>query len=161
MFEKFNESARRSLFFSRHEALALGASVITPDHVVLGILREAEPATRRALEALGVSPSAVCDVFPHAEEAVEVHATGETPLSQDAKTVLDHAVHIGEAERAGSVGSIHLLLGVLRVTESSAAKALGRLGLTYDGVIEAARLAADTGLGNGTSIRGNQVPPES
>jgi GNAT superfamily N-acetyltransferase len=153
MFEKFGESARRSLFFSRNEALTLGASVITPDHIVLGILREAEPATRRTLEALGVSLPAVRAVFPRAEEPVEVPATGEIPLSMDAKTVLDHAAQVGEAERARSIGSIHLLLGVLRVTESPAAKVLGRLGLTYDKVLKAARLADQSQLPSGSSIR--------
>ena len=42
MFEKFNEKARRALFFARYEASKLGSRVIESEHVLLGILREGE-----------------------------------------------------------------------------------------------------------------------
>ena len=37
MFEKYNEKARRALFFARYEASKLGSRVIETEHVLLGI----------------------------------------------------------------------------------------------------------------------------
>jgi ATP-dependent Clp protease ATP-binding subunit ClpC len=39
MFEKYNEKARRALFFARYEASKLGSRVIESEHILLGILR--------------------------------------------------------------------------------------------------------------------------
>ena len=42
MFEKYNEKARRALFFARYEASKLGSRVIETEHVLLGLLRVAD-----------------------------------------------------------------------------------------------------------------------
>ena len=42
MFEKYNEKARRALFFARYEASKLGSRVIESEHILLGVLREGE-----------------------------------------------------------------------------------------------------------------------
>ena len=42
MFEKYNEKARRALFFARYESSKLGSKVIESEHILLGILREGE-----------------------------------------------------------------------------------------------------------------------
>jgi ATP-dependent Clp protease ATP-binding subunit ClpA len=139
MFERFDETARRALFAARQEALALGAPLITPDHIVLGVLREADPVTRRTLEGLGFAVSSVRDAFPRVEESIQFSMSDQLPLSEDAKKVLAYASHIGESERLKNVGAVHLFLGVFRVAESAAAKTLGRLGLTYEKVGEASR----------------------
>ena len=39
MFEKYNEKARRALFFARYEASKLGSRVIESEHILLGIRR--------------------------------------------------------------------------------------------------------------------------
>jgi ATP-dependent Clp protease ATP-binding subunit ClpA len=138
-FERFNESARRALYFARQETSAFGSPVITPDHIVLGTLYEIDDTTRRTLEDLGIAVSSVRDAFPRPDKSVRLSAPAELPLSEDAKKVLAYAMHTAVSEGSQSVMPIHLLLGVLRLTESSAAKALGRLGLTFDRVMEAAR----------------------
>ena len=40
MFEKYNEKARRALFFARYEASKLGSKVIESEHLLLGMLRQ-------------------------------------------------------------------------------------------------------------------------
>ena len=46
MFEKYNEKARRALFFARYEASKLGSRVIEAEHVLLGILPMGAPKPR-------------------------------------------------------------------------------------------------------------------
>ena len=40
MFERFDQVARRVLFFARYEASELGSETIAPEHILLGIIRE-------------------------------------------------------------------------------------------------------------------------
>jgi len=40
MFERFNENARRAVFFARYEASQYGSSYIETEHLLLGVFRE-------------------------------------------------------------------------------------------------------------------------
>ena len=53
LFERFTTRARRSIFFARYEASALGTTQITAEELMLGILREDKfVAARVGLDAL-------------------------------------------------------------------------------------------------------------
>jgi ATP-dependent Clp protease ATP-binding subunit ClpC len=39
MFERYTEKARRVIFFARYEALQYGSQVISPEHILLGLMR--------------------------------------------------------------------------------------------------------------------------
>jgi ATP-dependent Clp protease ATP-binding subunit ClpC len=45
MFERYTESARRSLFFARYEASQLGAVSIETEHLLLGLVRDGSVLT--------------------------------------------------------------------------------------------------------------------
>ena len=40
MFGRYTERARRVIFFARYEALQYGSQVISPEHILLGLMRE-------------------------------------------------------------------------------------------------------------------------
>ncbi|MGD0892331.1 MAG: Clp protease N-terminal domain-containing protein [Terracidiphilus sp.] len=40
MFERYNEPARRVIFFARYEAVQRSSDRITPAHLLLGLIRE-------------------------------------------------------------------------------------------------------------------------
>ena len=46
LFPRFTEAAKRTLFVSRYEAVSLGRLEIAPEHVLLGLIRNAGEATR-------------------------------------------------------------------------------------------------------------------
>ena len=56
MFEKYNEKARRALFFARYEASKLGSRVIESEHILLGILREGEETVIELLHRFDIKP---------------------------------------------------------------------------------------------------------
>src|SRR5947199_6298932 len=56
MFEKYNEKARRALFFARYEASKLGSRVIESEHILLGILREGEETVNEIFRRFQVKP---------------------------------------------------------------------------------------------------------
>ena len=49
MFEKYNEKARRALFFARYEASKLGSRVIESEHILLGKRWEGEEGINSVL----------------------------------------------------------------------------------------------------------------
>jgi ATP-dependent Clp protease ATP-binding subunit ClpC len=59
MFEKFNEKARRTIFFARYEASQYGSSYIEVAHLVLGLARESFPT----FEMLGIQQAALQKVI--------------------------------------------------------------------------------------------------
>mgnify|MGYP000063641634 FL=1 len=61
MFERFDEHVRRSLFFARYEASRTGSHTIATHHVLLGMLREADPAFMTVVERNGIDPREIRD----------------------------------------------------------------------------------------------------
>lgn len=74
MFERYTETARRSIFWARYEAGDFGSSVIESGHVLLGILRE-----DRALMERLVGPREITD--QSSEKPAEI-AEAESRIQQ-------------------------------------------------------------------------------
>ncbi|MCG6950080.1 MAG: ATP-dependent Clp protease ATP-binding subunit [Acidobacteria bacterium] len=130
MFERFNEHVRRSLFFARYEASRSSSHSIAPHHVLLGMLREADPVFNEILRDRGVDPRELREELLGDRVIVErVSTSPDLPLAEDTKKALAFAVHEAESMGHASVASDHLVLGLLRVEGSTAAEYLNEKGL--------------------------------
>ncbi|MHB1045904.1 MAG: ATP-dependent Clp protease ATP-binding subunit [Thermoanaerobaculia bacterium] len=139
MFEKYNEKARRALFFARYEASKLGSKVIESEHVLLGILREGEDVTREIFARFNVKPDDVRKEIEGDRVFVErVSSTQELPLSEESKKILAYASHEAESMMHPYVGTEHLLIGILRVDPCVASRLLTGHGFNLYGVREEA-----------------------
>ena len=130
MFERFNEHVRRSLFFARYEASRSSSRSIATQHVLLGMLREADPTFNRLLEERGIDARELREELLGDRVALErVSTSPDLPLAEESKKALAFAVHEAESMGHASVDSEHLVLGLLRVEGSAAAGYLGSRGL--------------------------------
>ncbi|MCJ7755524.1 MAG: ATP-dependent Clp protease ATP-binding subunit [Thermoanaerobaculales bacterium] len=130
MFERFNEHVRRSLFFARYEASRSSSRSIATQHVLLGMLREADPVFGELLGGKGVNARELRDELLGERMSIErVSTSPDLPLAEETKKALAYAVHEAESMGHPSVGSEHLVLGLLRVEESTAAQYLTSRGL--------------------------------
>ncbi len=137
MFEKYNEKARRALFFARYEASKLGSRVIEAEHVLLGILREGEESVMSLFSRFEVLPEEIRSEIEGERVFVErVSSTADLPLSEETKKVLAYASHEAEGMAHTAVGSEHLLIGILRVESSLAMRVLTHAGLDLYAVRE-------------------------
>src|SRR5687767_4959829 len=137
MFEKYNEKARRALFFARYEASKLGSRVIESEHILLGILREGEETVAELLRRFHLKPDELRREIEGERVFVErISSTAELPLSEESKKVLAYAAHEAESMLHGSVGSEHLLIGILRVEGCLAMRILAQHGLDVYSVRE-------------------------
>jgi|CXWL01.1.fsa_nt_gi ATP-dependent Clp protease ATP-binding subunit ClpC len=130
MFEKYNEKARRALFFARYEASKLGSRVIESEHVLLGVLREGEEMVNELFRRFHIKPDEIRREIEGERVFVErISSTAELPLSEESKKILAYASHEAESMLHQTVGSEHLLIGVLRVEGSLAQRILVQHGL--------------------------------
>ena len=135
MFEKYNEKARRALFFARYEASKLGSRVIESEHILLGILREGEETVIELLHRFDIKPDDLRREIEGERVFVErISSTAELPLSEESKKILAYASHEAESMTDPAVGSEHLLIGILRVEHGAAARLLGQHGLQLSAV---------------------------
>ena len=124
MFEKYNEKARRALFFARYEASKLGSRVIESEHILLGVLREGEEIVGEILNHFDVKADDLRREVEGERVFVErISSTAELPLSEEAKKILAYASHEAESMLHAAVGSEHLLIGILRVEDCLAMQA--------------------------------------
>jgi ATP-dependent Clp protease ATP-binding subunit ClpC len=129
MFERFTDRARRVVVLAQEEARLLNHNYIGTEHVLLGLIREAEGVAAQTLEALGVSLEAVRtrieEIIGTGGGSVEA---GHVPFTPRAKKVLE--LSLREAIQLGHnyIGTEHLLLGLIREGEGVAAQVLVQMG---------------------------------
>jgi ATP-dependent Clp protease ATP-binding subunit ClpC len=137
MFEKYNEKARRALFFARYEASKLGSRVIESEHILLGVLREGEEIIKEIFSRFNVKPEQIRREVEGDRLFVDrISSSAELPLSEESKKILAYAAHEAESMLHQYVGTEHLLIGILRVESSAAARILTAKGLNVYGVRE-------------------------
>jgi hypothetical protein len=139
MFERYNEPARRSLFFARYEAGMLGSAVIRTEHLLLGVLKEHDPLITELLGAANVTADALRQIVyaRGGTSATPLDGSVEIPFSKDAKDVLQYAAHEADLLLHRHIGLEHLLLGLLRLEHGLAWDLLREHHLSLTSIREA------------------------
>jgi ATP-dependent Clp protease ATP-binding subunit ClpC len=130
MFERYNERARRALFFARYEASEIGGQEIETEHLLLGVLREGKGMASRVLVRSHLSLTSVRDEVASRVPVRDRWPTSmEIPFSAETKAILLAAA--GQADRLGHhyIGPEHLLLGILDRPQSLAGMLLAEHGI--------------------------------
>lgn len=122
------------LFFARYEASQLGTMQITPEHILLAVIREAGAGASKVLQQTGLTRS---ELEERVKDAIgrrdPIGASVEIPFSAQAKQVLQAAAAESDALGHRHIGGEHLLLGILTVQGAPANTALVSRGVTLDG----------------------------
>ena len=131
MFERYTERSRRVIFFARYEALQYGSPVISPEHVLLGLVREDKTLSARYFP---YTPTITPEKIRHdIEERIVVRdripQSSELHLSADTKRVLVIANEESRILKQRTVAPEHILLGIIRHSTSVAAEILAGYGL--------------------------------
>ena len=138
MWQRFTEDARNLVFAAQKIAQASGSDAVRPEHLLLGLLIDAESAGTRVLLALGIAPERLRQEVVSRIEARDPDPDPEAgeALSNEAKAAINLAVEEAKGLGDDSFGTEHLLLGLIR-TEGVAGASLAQLGAD----VENARLA--------------------
>ena len=135
MFERYTERARRVLFFARYEASQLGSLSIDTEHLLLGLIREGKGLTSRIFARSHLSLETIrTEVERRTVFHEKLSTSVEIPFSVGAKRALECAAEESDRLLHNYIGTEHLLLGILRVEQSTATAILAEAGLRLDPV---------------------------
>jgi ATP-dependent Clp protease ATP-binding subunit ClpA len=132
-FERFTEFARRAAIeLAQEEARLLNHNYVGTEHLLLGLLREEHGGAARALQASQISLELVRDHVRRIVGVGDEPVVGEAPFTPRMRRVLALAREDATSLNHASVGTEHLLLGLVREGEGVGARILIDLGADLD-----------------------------
>jgi len=130
MFERFTEHARHVIELAAREAQRFGNEFVGTEHLLWGLAKENHGVAATVLEHFHV------DLKPLRREVDEllksrphVESVERLAQSQHAKEAIQYAVEEARSLHHNCVGTEHILLGLMRNSETVAAQVLANLGL--------------------------------
>jgi ATP-dependent Clp protease ATP-binding subunit ClpC len=142
ILQRFTPPAIRVVQYAKEEARRFRGNTVGTEHVLLGLIREQEGVAARVLERFGVSLGRAQNEIRRQMEMMEDRSTpgqGSRTWSAGARRVLELA--LDEARELNPklglpnfVDTEHLLLGLVRETDSTAARVLRQLGVDLEQV---------------------------
>ncbi len=140
---EMTDNVRVVMQYARQEARWFGGGAVESIHLLLGIMKQSESAAVRILKELGINLKKLSLALESTAPEIGAEATGELPCSANLKKIIRAAEAVAEAHRRVRVGTEHLLMGIMKIGESRAAKVLSRFEVTVEKVTEqASRLLA-------------------
>ncbi|MDR0916051.1 MAG: ATP-dependent Clp protease ATP-binding subunit [Oscillospiraceae bacterium] len=124
----FTPSANRVIELAHTAAAELGHAHVGTEHLLLALAREGQGVAAKVLRDNGLDAALIRDLI---EKYCGTGVRGEMPfqgLTERAKHAVQLAVMETNRLGHGSVGTEHLLMGVLRESESVGAKLIGKAG---------------------------------
>ena len=133
-FDRFTKESRNVLTFAHEEAVRFNHNYIGTEHLLLGLIREEDSVAARVLSSLGIRlqkvRSAVKFIIGRGDQAT----AGSIGLTPRAKKVIELANDEADQLNHYSIGTEHLLLGLVREGEGIAAGVLESLGVSLEKV---------------------------
>lgn len=110
-FERFTEKAINAVKFAQNQAVRLGDSQVKPEHLLAGLLADPTTTSAQLLRANGVTVDIAID--EHSFESGE-----NVKLDPQSKFVLELALQIVRLTGKKSIGTEHLLWGLVRLADT-------------------------------------------
>ncbi len=129
MFERFAEDARQVVVLAQDEARELGHNYIGTEHLLLGLLRKEEGLAWRVLASLDVTLEEVRQEVLRIVGTGDKTATGAVPFTPRAKKILEHSLREALSLGQDSIGTEHVLLGLVREEQGLATRILLDFGV--------------------------------
>jgi ATP-dependent Clp protease ATP-binding subunit ClpC len=130
MLERFTDQSRRVIVLAQEEARLLKHNYIGTEHLLLGLLADEECVAARALKSLGITLEAaraqVTEILGPGREDYP----GNIPFTTRAKKVLELSLRESLTMKSQSIGTEHLLLGLIMEPDGIGPQVILRLGAT-------------------------------
>ena len=129
MFQRFTDQSRRAIVLAQEEASRLNHGYVGTEHMLAGLVREDRGAAGHALRPAGVTLDAVRERLEARAGRGQSPPSGHISFTPRAKKSME--LSLREALKTGHdfIGTGHLLLGLTRNEECTAAQVLGDLGV--------------------------------
>jgi ATP-dependent Clp protease ATP-binding subunit ClpC len=134
MFERFTDKARKVMAIANEQVQIFNHQYIGTEHIFLGLIKEGGTGAT-VLKNLGVDTE---KMLSEMEQLVKIKggkdpvAEGKIQQTQNAIKVIEYAIEEARNLNHGYIGTEHILLGLLRVTEGIASQVLTNLGVNIE-----------------------------
>jgi ATP-dependent Clp protease ATP-binding subunit ClpC len=134
----FTDRVKKVMQIAREEAVRLGNDYVGTEHLLLGLIKEGDGVAVAVLRSMNIDLE---DLSANIEKAITstggMMTIGQMlPFTPRAKKVLEIAANEARSMSHKYIGTEHLLLALMKDTESTASNALGSSGLEYEKVKE-------------------------
>ena len=134
----FTDRVKKVMQIAREEAVRLGNDYVGTEHLLLGLVKEGDGVAVAVLRSMSVDLE---ELSANIEKAITstggMMTIGQMlPFTPRAKKVLEIAANEARSMSHKYIGTEHLLLALMKDTESTASNALASASLEYDKVKE-------------------------
>jgi len=110
-FERFTEKAINAIKFAHNESLRSQSLQVEPEHILAGLLADPTTTSAQLLRANGVTLDIEINEY-------SFESRGDAKLSPKSKFVIELALQIVRLQGKKSIGTEHLLWGLVRLAET-------------------------------------------
>ena len=142
MNNEFSQGITKILLLGKEEANRLNCKTVSPEHLLLGIMRDEKDSAKEVFNKLNVDAEAIKSMLEtHIKESVTagIQDGEEVEMNMDAAKVLRFTTLEARNLKASSDAGQILLLGILKDEKSVASGILKQHNVTYDRVREVIR----------------------
>ncbi len=134
----FTDRVKKVMQIAREESVRLGNDYVGTEHLLLGLIKEGDGVAIAVLRSMGVDLEVLsANIEKAITSAGGMVTIGQMlPFTPRAKKVLEIAANEARSMSHKYIGTEHLLLALMKDTESAAANALVAAGLEYEKVKE-------------------------
>jgi len=133
MWHLLTQTARQAIASALEQGVRLGAPSIDTEHLLLGLLGEADGAATRILTQLSAPPDRIRAEVEHRATRGDVALSMDLHLSPTVKRVIFVAYEEARQLNNNYIGTEHLLLGLIAEAGGLAARVLAELGADLPG----------------------------
>lgn len=161
MFERFTDRARRLVVRAQEESRQHNHRHIGTEHILLGLLDDAQAVGTRALAELGVDLVALRQRVNQEIGVGAAAPAGHIPFTAQAKKALELSLREALALRHNYIGTEHIMLALLRLRQDGgvAADALSAAGIDPEAARqEVLRIIAEERAAPGMMADHEEIP---
>ncbi|NLK98628.1 ATP-dependent Clp protease ATP-binding subunit [Defluviitalea saccharophila] len=136
MMGKFTKRAQEALQASQQVAAELGHGYVGTEHLLLGLIRGGDSVAARALKNQGVSEHDIEEKLKTVIGTSEIAVSEPQDFTPRAKRVIENSLREALKMGTGYIGTEHLLLALLRESDSIAVKLLISLDVSPQKIYE-------------------------
>lgn len=156
MFDRLTEKAKEALNYAAEAALEMGQNYVGTEHLLVGLIREKDGVAGKILEANNVTDEQVIekiDALIGTGEPISGINPEATPRT---KRVIENSYREARSMGHNYVGTEHLLIAVLRESESIGVKILLELGVSPQKLYNEILSLLNEGATDGEETAGRQ-----
>jgi len=138
MYERFTDRARKVMQLAHQEATMMHHECIDTEHLLLGLIKEGSGVAAHVFKSLGIDlHKARVEVLKVVQVGPDMVTMGKLPQTPRANRAIEYASESARTLNHNYVGTEHLLLGLFKEKEGTAADVLKACGLTAETVEQA------------------------